>query len=293
MFLAANRKDEGIYYTPAGITGPMADSLVNSLAGKLVDEICDAAGSQKCDFVRAEKPMAQLAEIRVADTACGSGGFLIKVLRAFWRQYQRIDGASAWVERIIKPENGDVVSKALDTVNGNALWLMITGVSTAITVVHRSDSSGTTKGFTTFLAAYSPTWKSGPGVDKDIKWPTGTGAKGNDGVAAAVKQTDGAIGYVEQAYALQNNFTFADIKNKSGAFIAPTLASTSASAVGLTIPPDLGISTINSANPADSAAATRQIQALAGLTAFKLPSVQGRTTQFGYSHVQPGGQEPA
>ena len=108
MFLAANRKDEGIYYTPAGITGPMADSLVNSLAGKLVDEICDAAGSQKCDFVRAEKPMAQLAEIRVADTACGSGGFLIKVLRAFWRQYQRIDGASAWVERIIKPENGEL-----------------------------------------------------------------------------------------------------------------------------------------------------------------------------------------
>ena len=81
MFLAANRKDEGIYYTPAGITGPMADSLVNSLAGKLVDEICDAVGSQQCDFARAEKLMAQLAEIRVADTACGSGGFLIKVLR--------------------------------------------------------------------------------------------------------------------------------------------------------------------------------------------------------------------
>ena len=83
MFLAANRKDEGIYYTPAGITGPMADSLVNSLAGKIVDEICDAVGSQKCDFKRADQLMAQLAEIRVADTACGSGGFLIKALRAF------------------------------------------------------------------------------------------------------------------------------------------------------------------------------------------------------------------
>ena len=93
MFLAANRKDEGIYYTPAGITGPMADSLVNSLAGKLVDEICDAVGSQKCDFKRADQLMAQLAEIRVADTACGSGGFLIKVLRCFWQQYQRIDAA--------------------------------------------------------------------------------------------------------------------------------------------------------------------------------------------------------
>jgi phosphate transport system substrate-binding protein len=122
--------------------------------------------------------------------------------------------------------------------------------STKITVVHRSDSSGTTKGFTGFLAAYSPEWKNGPGVDKDIKWPTGTGAKGNDGVAAAVKQTDGAIGYVEQAYALQNGFTFADVKNKSGKFVAPTLESTSAAGDGITIPKDLGIDTINSPNPA-------------------------------------------
>ena len=108
MFLASNRKDEGIYYTPAGITAPMADSLVNSLAGKLVDEICDAVGSQKCDFKRADQFMAQLAEIRVADTACGSGGFLIKVLRCFWQQYQRIDAACAWAQRILKPDNGEM-----------------------------------------------------------------------------------------------------------------------------------------------------------------------------------------
>ena len=108
MFLAANRKDEGIYYTPAGITAPMADSLVNSLAGKLVDDICAAVGSQQCDFARAEQLMAQLAEIRVADTACGSGGFLIKVLRCFWQQYQRIDQASAWVQKILQPENGEL-----------------------------------------------------------------------------------------------------------------------------------------------------------------------------------------
>jgi phosphate transport system substrate-binding protein len=122
--------------------------------------------------------------------------------------------------------------------------------STKITVVHRSDSSGTTKGFTQFLANYSADWKSGPGVDKDIKWPVGTGAKGNDGVAATVKQTDGSIGYVEQAYALQNGFTFADVKNKSGKYIAPTLASTSAAAEGLTVPADLGVSTIDAANAA-------------------------------------------
>jgi phosphate transport system substrate-binding protein len=121
---------------------------------------------------------------------------------------------------------------------------------TKITVVHRSDSSGTTKGFTGFLAAYSPEWKNGPGVDKDIKWPVGTGAKGNDGVAAAVKQTDGSIGYVEQAYALQNGFTFADVKNQSGKYVAPTLESTSAAGDGLDVPKDLGIDTIDSANPA-------------------------------------------
>lgn len=117
--------------------------------------------------------------------------------------------------------------------------------STKITVVHRSDSSGTTKGFTQFLAAYNSEWDKGPGVDKEIKWPTGTGAKGNDGVAAAVKQTDGAIGYVEQAYALQNGFTFADVKNKAGNFVAPTLESTSAAAEGIEVPEDLGVSTID------------------------------------------------
>jgi phosphate transport system substrate-binding protein len=114
-----------------------------------------------------------------------------------------------------------------------------------ITVVHRSDSSGTTKGFTQFLADYSPEWKSGPGVDKTIKWPTGTGAKGNNGVAAAVKQSDGAIGYVEQAYALQNNFTFAAVKNKSGSFVSPTLESTSAAGDGLDVPADLRFTAID------------------------------------------------
>jgi phosphate transport system substrate-binding protein len=121
---------------------------------------------------------------------------------------------------------------------------------TKITVVHRSDESGTTKGFTTFLAAYSPEWKSQVGVDKTVKWPTGTGAKGNDGVAAAVKQTSGGVGYVEEAYALQNNFTTASIKNQSGKFVEPTLETTSAAGEGLKIPPDLGISSIDSANPA-------------------------------------------
>ena len=99
--------------------------------------------------------------------------------------------------------------------------------------------------------AYSPEWKNGPGVDKTVKWPTGTGAKGNDGVAACVKQNDGAVGYVEQAYALANSFTFADLKNKAGNFVAPTLESTSAAGDGLKVPDDLRFSAIDA--PGDQA----------------------------------------
>ena len=94
MFLAANRKDEGIFYTPAGITVPMTASLVQSLFGPLVAQICDAASAGKADFATAEPLMAQLARIAIGDMAGGSGGFLIKVLRGVWEQYQRIDQAT-------------------------------------------------------------------------------------------------------------------------------------------------------------------------------------------------------
>jgi phosphate transport system substrate-binding protein len=119
----------------------------------------------------------------------------------------------------------------------------------SITVVHRSDESGTTKGFTTFLGNYSKEWASKVGADKTVKWPTGTGAKGNDGVAAAVKQQSGAVGYVEEAFALQNNFTTAAVKNKSGKFVDPTLATTTAAGQGVKVPKDLGLSVIDSPNP--------------------------------------------
>jgi phosphate transport system substrate-binding protein len=114
-----------------------------------------------------------------------------------------------------------------------------------ITVCHRSDESGTTKNFTEFLADYSPAWKDGPGVDKSVKWPTGTGAKGNDGVAACIKQNDNSVGYVEQAYALANNFTYASVKNSAGQYIEPTLQAASAAGAVKEIPDDLRFSTIN------------------------------------------------
>jgi phosphate transport system substrate-binding protein len=137
--------------------------------------------------------------------------------------------------------------------NDPAIAALNSGVSlpsAAIAVVHRSDESGTTKGFTTFLKAYSPEWASKVGADKTVKWPTGTGAKGNDGVAAAIKQTPGSIGYVEQAYALQNNFTYAAVKNKAGKFIEPTLASVTAAGDGVKVPSDLRFTIIDSPNAA-------------------------------------------
>ncbi|MEA2209369.1 MAG: phosphate transport system substrate-binding protein [Solirubrobacteraceae bacterium] len=117
--------------------------------------------------------------------------------------------------------------------------------STAITVIHRSDSSGTTAGFTGFLAAADPEFKTKVGEGKDVQWPTGTGAKGNAGVAGAVQQTAGAVGYVEQAYALQHKFTYAAVQNKAGKFVSPTLASTTAAAAGLKVPANLGIKISN------------------------------------------------
>ena len=123
----------------------------------------------------------------------------------------------------------------------------VTLPSTAITVIHRSDSSGTTAGFTGFLAAVDSEFKSKVGSGKDVQWPTGTGAKGNAGVAGAVAQTTGAVGYVEQAYALQHNFTYASVKNKAGNFIAPTIASTTAAGAGIVVPTDLGFAIVNPA----------------------------------------------
>jgi phosphate transport system substrate-binding protein len=121
--------------------------------------------------------------------------------------------------------------------------------STAITVIHRSDSSGTTAGFTGFLAAVDPEWASKVGEGKTVQWPTGTGAKGNAGVAGAVAQTVGAVGYVEQAYALQHKFTYAAVKNKAGQFVAPTLESTTAAAEGVAVPANLGIKIKNPSSP--------------------------------------------
>jgi phosphate transport system substrate-binding protein len=102
-----------------------------------------------------------------------------------------------------------------------------------VLVVHRSDGSGTTFIFTDYLASVSPSWASGPGRGKEVRWPVGLGAKGNEGVAGQVKQLPGAIGYVELAYARQNNLSYAAIENASGQFVTPDIESVTAAAAGV------------------------------------------------------------
>jgi phosphate transport system substrate-binding protein len=102
----------------------------------------------------------------------------------------------------------------------------------AVTVVHRSDGSGTTWIFTNYLAKVSPDWAKAVGSDKSVAWPTGVGGKGNQGVASYVQRINGAIGYVESAYASQNHIAHAQLRNHDGAFVQPTDDSVQAAAKG-------------------------------------------------------------
>jgi phosphate transport system substrate-binding protein len=100
----------------------------------------------------------------------------------------------------------------------------------AIAVIHRADGSGTTFNFTDYLSKVSPEWQSKVGESTSVEWPVGIGAKGNDGVANNVAGTKGAIGYVEYAYAKQNKLTYADMVNKDGKTVAPTIEAFQAAA---------------------------------------------------------------
>lgn len=116
-----------------------------------------------------------------------------------------------------------------------------------ITVVHRSDGSGTTGIFTHYLAVVSPEWKTKVGAGTTVNWPVGVGGKGNDGVAANVKNTKGAIGYNELAYVIKNNISYAAVQNgEKSAYVEPSIETTKAAAAGVTsIPADLRFYIVN------------------------------------------------
>jgi phosphate transport system substrate-binding protein len=116
--------------------------------------------------------------------------------------------------------------------------------ATSIVIAHRSDGSGTSNIFTTYLSKVSADWSTKVGKGSSVNWPVGLGGKGNEGVAGLIKQTPGAIGYIELAYAIQNSMPYAKMQNKSGNFITPSIASVTAAA-NITIPPDSKVSLTN------------------------------------------------
>jgi phosphate transport system substrate-binding protein len=119
-----------------------------------------------------------------------------------------------------------------------------------IIVVHRSDGSGTTFVFSDYLATVNAAWAKAPGRGKDLQWPTGLGAKGNEGVAGQVKQTPYSLGYMELTYAKQNRIAYAHVKNAAGQFVEPSVANVTAAAEGALakLPPntDYRVSIVNS-----------------------------------------------
>jgi phosphate transport system substrate-binding protein len=120
-------------------------------------------------------------------------------------------------------------------------------INADIVTIHRSDGSGTTFAFTDYLSSVSSKWNSSVGKGTTVNWPTGLGGQGNDGVAGEVKNNPNSIGYVELIYALQQRLGFADVKNKSGSFVTPTLDSVTAAAQGAAnnMPADLRASIVN------------------------------------------------
>jgi phosphate transport system substrate-binding protein len=114
-----------------------------------------------------------------------------------------------------------------------------------IVVVHRSDGSGTSYIFTDYLCSVSAEWQKKVGKGTSVKWPTGLGAKGNEGVTGQVKQLPGALGYVELAYAIQNKLPYAEVRNAAGAYVKPTLKSVTAALASAQVPEDFRFSMVN------------------------------------------------
>lgn len=123
----------------------------------------------------------------------------------------------------------------------------LANINEDIVVVHRSDGSGTTFGFTDYLSSVSPAWQEKVGKGTSVDWPVGLGGSGNPGVAAEVQQNAYSIGYVELIYAIQNNLGYGMVKNRAGKFIDPSLDSVTAAAASAaqSIPPDLRFSIVD------------------------------------------------
>ncbi|HEX6858593.1 MAG TPA: phosphate ABC transporter substrate-binding protein PstS [Caulobacteraceae bacterium] len=180
------------------------------------------------DFGASDKPLkpADLEEAGLMQFPAVMGGVVPVV---------NIPGVKAGQIRLTGAQLGDIYRGVIKRWNDPLLARTNPGMklpNLPITVVHRSDGSGTTFLFTSYLVLQAPSWASQVGASDAVEWPTGVGGKGNDGVAAMVRQTPGSIGYVEYAYAKQNNLTHTLLRNKAGKFVAPTAANFAAAAAG-------------------------------------------------------------
>ena len=193
------------------------------------------------DFGATDLPMTDAEQAKATDTQ-----HIPMVLGSVVITYN-LDGVTAPLKF-----DGDTIAKIwlgkITKWNDPAIAALNPGVklpTSTISVVSRSDSSGTTGVFTDYLSAISPDWKKDIGVQKAVKWPVGQGGSGNAGVTNGVKQTKDSIGYVELNYAIANKLPYADMKNKAGKFVPATIASTSAAAAGVTLPEDYRVSIVN------------------------------------------------
>lgn len=180
------------------------------------------------DFGATDKPLPpeELAQAGLAQFPIVIGGVVPVV---------NIDGVVPAQLKLTGPLLADIYLGKIQKWSDPAIAQLNSGLKlpdVAITVVHRSDGSGTTFNFVNYLSKVSPEWKAKVGEGTSVAWPTGVGGKGNEGVAAYVKQIKNSIGYVELAYALQNKMSYTAMKNRAGKLVEPTPETFQAAAAG-------------------------------------------------------------
>ena len=180
------------------------------------------------DFGSSDKPLPseELAQAGLAQFPSAIGGVVPVV---------NVEGIEAGKMRLTGAVLADIFLGKITTWNDPAIAALNPGMSlpaSKISVVHRSDGSGTTFNFVNYLSKVSPEWKTKVGEGTSVKWPGGIGGKGNEGVAAYVKQIKGSIGYVELAYATENGMAYTAMQNAAGNWVQPSAASFQAAAAG-------------------------------------------------------------
>ncbi len=178
------------------------------------------------DFGSSDAPLSpeELAQAGLGQFPSAIGG-VVPVIN--------VPGIEAGKLRLTGPLLADIFLGKVAKWNDPAIAALNAGVTLPdmrITIVHRSDGSGTTFNFVNYLSKVSPEWKAKPGEGTTVVWPTGVGGKGNEGVAAYVKQIKGGIGYVELSYALQSKMSYVSMQNKAGNWVQPNAESFSAAA---------------------------------------------------------------